>query len=398
MLVVGAGLAGLTAADGLARRGAEVVVLEARDRVGGRVHSRELSNGAVVEMGAEFILPGCTEMLGLARRFDLGLWEKGMRYGNREPRGVEVTPDELAAAAGLIAAELEAGAGAEGESAADLLGRIGITPGAREAILARAEVSAAAPATEVPASELGGLARMGNDPAPGIAGGNGRLAQALAAELGDRVHLGSPVTSIRWGDEGVRAVSGGGEVEAEACVLAVPASVMHRISFEPALPDAVAVALGRIRFGHAAKLFAPLRAPVPPSATLSVPERYWAWTATGAWGRPQAAVSAFAGSVPALEALELDAGPGAWLDSLTALRPDLDLDRSDAVLSRWDDDPWVEAAYSLEPPAEVLELLSKPVGPLAFAGEHLGGRFGALMEGAVRSGGRAAVQVAGIGL
>ena len=85
--VVGAGLAGLSAADVLRRSGAEVVVLEARDRVGGRVWSRELANGAVVEMGAEFILPGNTELRGLVERFGLGLWSKGMRYGDREPRG-----------------------------------------------------------------------------------------------------------------------------------------------------------------------------------------------------------------------------------------------------------------------------------------------------------------------
>ena len=87
--VAGAGLAGLSAADELQRAGADVVVLEARDRVGGRVWSRRLDNGAVVEMGAEFILPGNTAMRELAERFGLGLWDKGMRYGRREPRGVD---------------------------------------------------------------------------------------------------------------------------------------------------------------------------------------------------------------------------------------------------------------------------------------------------------------------
>ena len=97
--VVGAGLAGLVAADELQRAGAEVVVLEARDRVGGRVWSRRLDNGAVVEMGAEFILAGNTELRALAERFGLGLWDKGMRYGQREPRGgAPVTPAELAEA------------------------------------------------------------------------------------------------------------------------------------------------------------------------------------------------------------------------------------------------------------------------------------------------------------
>jgi monoamine oxidase len=79
VVVVGAGLAGLAAADALRRAGADVVVVEARDRVGGRVFSKRLCNGAVVEMGAEFILPGSALTRELAARFRLGLWDKAMR-------------------------------------------------------------------------------------------------------------------------------------------------------------------------------------------------------------------------------------------------------------------------------------------------------------------------------
>ena len=64
-------------------------MLEARDRVGGRVWSRELANGAVVEMGAEFVLPGNDTLRSYVERFGLGFWDKGMRYGSREPRGGE---------------------------------------------------------------------------------------------------------------------------------------------------------------------------------------------------------------------------------------------------------------------------------------------------------------------
>src|SRR4029079_13862548 len=99
VVVVGAGFAGLVAADELARRGAEVVVLEARSRVGGRVWSQQLPNGTVVEMGAEFLPSGNTAILEIGRRFWLGLWDKGMRYGRRDPRGcIGTTHEELAVA------------------------------------------------------------------------------------------------------------------------------------------------------------------------------------------------------------------------------------------------------------------------------------------------------------
>jgi hypothetical protein len=122
--------------------------------------------------------------------------------------------------------------------------------------------------------------------------------------------------------ERVQAATRGGELEADVCVIAVPASVLDRIAFEPALPRALRDALERVQYGHAAKLFVPLTSPARPSAVMSVPERYWTWTATGDGGDAQPVVSAFAGSAPALVALQTAAGPTRWLDSLERLRPD----------------------------------------------------------------------------
>jgi len=177
------------------------------------------------------------------------------------------------------------------------------------------------------------------------------------------------------------------------CVIAVPATTVHDIEFEPSLPAPVAQALGEIRYGHAAKLFVPLRSVAPASAVMSVPERYWTWTSTGDGGRVQPVVNAFAGSARALERLGVEAGPGAWVASIRELRPDLDIEENGAVLSTWSDDPWVRAAYSTPPPEEVAKALSESVGALRFAGEHTAGAFGGLMEGALRSGVRAARQV-----
>jgi monoamine oxidase len=382
--VVGAGFAGLVAATELQRGGAEVVVLEARDRVGGRVWSRRLDNGAVVEMGAEFLLPGNTAIRKLADELGLGLWDKGMRYGRREPRGgVGVTRQELDDA---VAAAGRALAGAPpDQSARDFLESLDAAPGARETLLARTEISSANSADAVAARDLSGIAHIDDDPAPSVAGGNQGIALRLAE--GVDVRLGSPVEEVAWSDAGVRV---NGELEADACVIAVAASVLEQIAFDPALPSELADAFAAVRYGHAAKLFVPLRAPAAPSAVMAVAERYWAWTATGDGDQPQPVVSCFAGSPDALERLGVASGPERWLESLERLRPDLDLATDGALLSTWADDPWARAAYSTSPPRELAQLSGRAHGPLAFAGEHLGGEFAALMEGAIRSGRAAA--------
>jgi monoamine oxidase len=393
-IVVGAGLAGLAAADELVRSRSEVVVLEARDRVGGRVWSRTLPNGSVVEMGAEFVLAGNTAVLELVDRFGLGLWDKGMRYGRRDPRGGTGTShEELAEAVAQVERTLPSVP--PRTTAAAFLDSLDIPAGAREAIVARVEISSANTADRVAAADLVGVAHIDDEPAPSIEGGNQRLALALAAELGQSVYLGQPVTRIDWGDRGVCARTSGGDVDADACIVTVPASVIGRIEFDPPLPEPVACALAAVRYGHAAKLFVPLARAAEPSAVMSVPGRYWTWTATGSErGRSQPVVSAFAGSRPALDALRVDSGPDHWLDSVARLRDDLELDRTGAVLSTWSDDPWVGAAYSTSPPPAVSDAFEHAAGPLAFAGEHTARGHYALMEGAIRSGQRAARSLA----
>jgi monoamine oxidase len=390
VVVIGAGFAGLAAADELRRAGSEVTVLEARNRVGGRVWSRRLENGAVIEMGAEFILPGNTRVRELAARLGVGLWDKGMRYGEREARGAPGLDDESLGRAVRLVTDALAQRGGTGESVAELLGRLPLDGAAREAILARAEVSAASPADLVPAGDLAGVAQLNAEPSPSIAGGNQRLAEALAAPLGESLRLATPARSVLWRGEGVRVGVDDGEVEADACVIAVPARMIDRLEFDPPLPDRQADALASIRYGHAAKLFVPLTSTPGPSATLSVPERYWAWTATGADGRVQPVLSAFAGSPIALERLGVAQGSARWLASLARLREDLELQPAGAVLSTWTDDPWARGAYSVGRPPFAARILSQRLGPLTFAGEHTAEDFPSLMEGALRSGQRAA--------
>ena len=169
--------------------------------------------------------------------------------------------------------------------------------------------------------------------------------------------LGSPVDGASPGVTGgvSRRVAGGvdGEVEADRVVLAVPASVVGRIVFEPALPAPLAEAYAAVAYGNAAKLFVPLREVPPTSAVLSVPERYWTWTATAGAG-VQPVLHAFAGSAPALARSGSRTAPARGSTRSHACARTSRSTSAGAVLSTWDDDPWVGAAYSCAAPGRGL--------------------------------------------
>jgi monoamine oxidase len=393
VVIVGAGFAGLAAADVLRAGGVEVTVLEARDRIGGRVWSVPFAGG-LVERGAEFILPGNTAVESLARRFDLPLVRKGTPYGRREPRGTEaVSRTELEAVFDRIAA---GEAPPEAETVAEAIEGLALEPRMAAVIRARIEVSMGHPADDLRSEVLGeGAATFGDFDSYTIGGGNAELAHALAGQLGGAVHLSSPVRRLRWGDHGVTVGIDGGELDAHAAVIAVPTAPLSEISFEPPLHGPTAEALASVRYGENAKLFVALRAPIPPSAIMSVRDRYWSYTQLDPNGEPAPFVTAYTGTIGAVEALADSAEPTRWIEELAALRPELELNREVALLSTWHDDPWVRGSYSarsLSSPLRDTEL-SKPIGPLYFAGEHTAGDWHGLMEGALRSGQRAARQV-----
>ena len=295
--VIGAGFAGLAAAERLAEQGHEVIVLEARDRVGGRVRSRTLANGAPVEMGAEFVTEGYEVLPATARRLDIDLVPMGISFGDREPRGGgRVDRAQLLADGERVAAAVAAGEG-DGLSVAQLLDRLPIAQGSRELIACRIAVSYAHPAERVAASAVRDVAHLFEQvETHRLAGGNDGIARALARGLD--VRLSSPVTTV---DHGADSIVLDGELRADACVVAVPAHAP--VEFRPALPDWKLNALRRVVYGQAAKLFVPLTAPAPPSAVMSVPGRFWTWTATGEHGAVLPVLNSFAGSGPALERL-----------------------------------------------------------------------------------------------
>jgi len=377
-VVIGAGFAGLAAADELARARNEVLVLEARDRVGGRVHSVEFA-GATVERGAEWILPGNTTVAETASRLGLELWVKGAKYGDREPRGGDpVTREEMLAAAARIRELDPSGEGSIAERLRDL----DASPGVYEALVARIDVSAGHPATDIEGTGLAESgASFGDFDCHTVAGGNQRIATALADGLD--VRLNEPVRRIEWSDTGARV----NDADADAVVLAVPAGPTTDIAFDPPLPDAKRRALESVVYGQVAKLFVPLRTPAPPSATMNVPGRFWCYTQLGPDGRPSPVLGSFAGTLRAIENLP----PECWRTALAELRPDLELD-GDSLHVTWHDDPWARGGYSARSIRSPMddEELQRPLGCLSFAGEHTAGDWHGLMEGALRSGLRAA--------
>lgn len=393
--VVGAGLAGLAAADALRREGAEVVVLEARERVGGRVWSHPFAGG-VAERGGEFVFPGDEELHAAVERLGLRLVRKGTPYGARELRGGEpVALDEHAEAV----RRLDAAAGAAaGGTVVDALTSLGASPAVSEAIAARIEVSSGYPAADLDAIDLAETgAGFGDFDTFGVEGGNGRLAEALASPLGVALRLGAPVEAIAWDERKVRLRGPALDLEADAAVVAAPATTVVCIAFEPPLPEERARALAAVRYGQAAKLHVGLHTPAPPSAVLAVPGRFWSYTQLAADGRPAPFAAAFAGTPGALERLGVENGPETWLAVVRSLRPELDLDPGEVLLTTWHDDPWARGAYSARSHSSPLrsDELARPLGPLAFAGEHTAGAFHGLMEGAVRSGLRAARDLLG---
>jgi len=393
VVVVGAGFAGLAAADTLRRSGVDVLVLEALDRVGGRVWSERLSGGGVIERGGEFVTRGYEVMERYATRLGLELRGMGIRYPERR-----IVPDPGLERAAVVEAAEAVGRAARSEPdrpALVVLEEAVGDAGLRELLAARLQSSHAYPVAELEARFLVDAAALVDDTETRrIAGGNQLLATRLAELLGEAVHLGHPVRRIVEHGDALAVSTETGEVEAAACVLAVPAPAVRRIELAPPLPEPTAAAYAQVRMSTAAKLAAPLTTPAPPDAVMSAAERWWSYTTTcdEVGGRT---VGAWAGAAPVVELVGARGGPEAWLDRIEALRPELRIERESATVTVWDEDGWVNGAYSVQPHSWAGQPgpLEGPAGRVVLAGEHTARDWVATMEGALRSGERAAADV-----
>jgi monoamine oxidase len=391
------------AANRLSVAGHDVVVLEARDRVGGRVWSRRLvpdDPRTVVERGAEFVLNGYDVMASAVAECGLSLAPMGMSYYVREPRGVAAgSPESVAECAVVLRSRAEAVA--PWTPLADVVASLppDIKVGDLEALVSRLEVTNGAALEHLTAAAASDLtAAVTSPPPPRVDGGNQGLAIALAGRLPNRVRLNEGVRRVEWSENAVRVSTDAGVVHGDRVVMAAPLAVTRDLVFEPALPVSLRNVWASAGVSHAAKLHVPVRGSgdIAPSAVQSVTDRFWSWTATDGLGLVQPLLHCFAGSPESLDALQVTDGPRGWAEAARRLRPELDLDIDHALVTTWADDPYARGVYEYTTTSwrpEHDDVMRRPVGAVHFAGEHTAGEWAGLMEGALRSGVRVSEEI-----
>jgi monoamine oxidase len=398
--VIGGGFAGLSAALMLHDAGVAVVVAEARDRVGGRVWSVRLANGAVAELGGEWIFSGSDVLEELCARFDLSLLPTGTDFALRERPGTGATgPDQDAFLRAATEALERLGAGdLRTRTVGDFLSSVPGSDAARATVRARLQGTFAADLGDVAlrAAIADHAFRPGGaGPSFRIDGGNDALARGIAHALPD-VRLRTLVDSIHRDDSGVEAIAGSRRIRAHAAVVALPAPIAARLRFEPELPREVLEALGRLPVGVAAKLVVATRRAPELQAVQSAEPPFWCWTALGEGGGTRKCLTSFAGSTVAQEQLRTDRlDGGRWMGKLRELAPEVEPDGEPLVYA-WASDRFAMGAYAAwdNPSFDRAEVVRRPVERVAFAGEHTAPEgFHGTMEGALRSGRRAAAQV-----
>jgi monoamine oxidase len=402
LVVIGAGAAGLSAASTLRAAGLAPLVLEARDRIGGRILTDR--SAAPVELGAEFIhgeKVATWEVLALA-----GLratrWGKGRHFARG---GRLLADDENRALGARIERLYDAVTHYEGPdiSAEELIVR-----------LAKHDDEAAMGVRRWLAGMEGAFVErlsarwLAWERAKGgadwinfhVDDGYSRVPEALAQGL--EIQLSTPVVQVAWEQSGATlTLASGTHIAARHVIVSVPLSLLQQdmLVFEPALPAEKRQAIQSIAMGHVTKLALWFEQAFWPQFTfLSTDGLVPSWWVSGSMAAP--ALMGYAGGRFALElaalgeAAAIEQGLGE-LEALfgTAARRHFLRGR----LQDWSRDPWALGAYTYTPVGggEARRVLAAPLGDsVFFAGEatHYDGHL-ATVHGALESGRRAADEV-----
>jgi monoamine oxidase len=389
IVVVGAGIAGLTAALRFTEAGFDVTVLEARDRVGGRLLSVTLDNGAVAEMGGEWIRADHDGVARLARLLDVRLVPIGVDFALRDLAGAPaISREEHDRVARLVSSGIASLSAEErrSKSAEDLLDGIDDGSDALTLFRLRIEGSAAIPLSRVGVDELTGDFGVGAGTYLRVEGGNQALALSAAKRLDD-VRLNTPVDVIEVRDGGVRVVHGQQSIAADGVVLAVPLPLLRSLRFDPPLDADLVEAIESIEMGTAAKLAVSMSSPPTLMARQNRDATWWCWTGNGGDGTARKTVTAFAGTQGAVSAVGND-----WSQMLETAVPEFDLGDDSRFLD-WGAEEWSFGCYSaLGPDQERLFDAFDGRAEVVFAGEHTSGSGS--IDGAILSGERAAARLA----
>jgi monoamine oxidase len=439
VIVVGAGLAGLTAARQLQGAGYSVLVIEARDRVGGRVLNYSLGSGLAADVGGQFVGPAQRHILGLAA--DLGvatlpIFTSGLtilEFGGKRHsyRGIpRLNPLQLADSGRAIAAlermarrvPLDApwraaeATAADSRTLADWARRNVRTRLGRFAIEAFSRGVLACEPGEVSLLHVlfylrsaGGFRQLtetaGAAQQDRFAGGSQLIAIRMAEELGPgSVRLGVPVTRIEQTPSQVTVHAASLAAAGRRAVIAVPPALAGRISYGPPLPADRDQLTQAAPMGSVIKCLAVYDEPFWRSAgyngqaTSDGP----AAQVTFDTGPPAGSPGILLGFVTAAEARRLTrADPArrraevlasfARYFGPAATRP------ADYIEHDWTADQWTRGCYGAHfPPGTWTQFgpaLRRPAGLLHWAGTETAAHWSGYMDGAVESGQRAAGEV-----